>query len=57
MQSQASLAGTDGVADGLACVADLASSDTLAQASTLVDVVLKLALEVVVATPDEDVGA
>ena len=35
MQSHASPAGTVGVADGSALVCDLASSDTLAQASTL----------------------
>ena len=59
MQSQASLAGTVGVADGSAFVADAANSDTLAQASTLVagaldDVALELALAVMLATPDED---
>lgn len=34
-QSYASFAGTIGVADGSACVADFASSDTLAHASML----------------------
>jgi hypothetical protein len=64
MQSHASPAGTVGVADGSAFVCDFASSDTLAQASTLEAeelvgvaleeaVLLKVALAVMLNAEDE----